>query len=77
VHSFPLDMPCSASGKKCTSEVPNFPLVARGLASGKKCSLAGPASADKDHAAKAAARCCCGLTPRIRLNAVLSANGLP
>ena len=27
--------------------------------------------------ARAAARCCCGLTPRMRLNAVLSANGLP
>jgi hypothetical protein len=25
----------------------------------------------------AASLCCCGLTPRTRLNAVLSANGLP
>jgi hypothetical protein len=36
-----------------------------------------PSGAVTQAAAGAAARCCCGLIPRTRLKAVLSANGLP
>ncbi len=47
------------------------------LALSRSDATARPAGVSRRQAASAAERCCCGLIPRTRLNAVLSANGLP